>query len=98
LLNPAIFEEILQVIKDIEIEGKDIIHLCCNNGSELLSLKNMGAGRCVGVDISDEAIIEAKERAHKCHIDCEFIRSDVYDLSDELFHSFDIAMMTAGCC
>ncbi len=90
-------EELLQVIKDIEIQGKDIIHLCCNNGSELLSLKNMGAGRCLGVDISDEAIIEAQARAHRCHIDCEFIRSDVYDLSADLSNSFDLVLMTAGC-
>ncbi len=89
-------EELLSVFKKIDIQGKDIVHLCCNNGTELLSLKNMGAGRCVGIDISDEAIMEANERAKKCHIDCQFIRSDVYDISEILYNSFDIVHITSG--
>ncbi len=90
-------ENFLQVLKKIDVEGKDIIHLCCNNGIELLSLKSMGANRCVGIDICDEAIAEAQERAKKCKTDCEFIRSDVYDISEELYNSFDIVQLTAGC-
>ena len=90
-------ENLLQVLKRINVKGKDIIHLCCNNGIELLSLKNMGANHCVGIDICDEAIEEAQERAKKCGIDCEFIRSDVYDISEELYNSFDIVQLTAGC-
>jgi len=35
-------ENFLQVLKRINVKGKDIIHLCCNNGIELLSIKNMG--------------------------------------------------------
>jgi len=89
--------ELLDAFEKIQIKGKDILHLCCNNGRELLSLKNMGAGRCVGVDISDEAIAEANERAQKCGIDCEFIRADVYELPDDLANSFDVVHVTAGC-
>lgn len=89
-------ENFLQVLKKIDVEGKDIIHLCCNNGIELLSIKNMGASRCVGIDICDEAIEEAQERATKCKIDCEFIHSDAYDISEELYNSFDIVLITSG--
>jgi len=32
------------------IAGKAIGHLCCNNGRDVLSLKNLGAGRCVGLE------------------------------------------------
>ena len=32
------------------IAGKDTAQLCCNNGIELLSIKNLGAGECVGFD------------------------------------------------
>lgn len=90
-------KNLLEVFEKVNIQGKDIIHLCCNNGSELLSLKNMGARRCVGVDISNEAIIEAQERADKCKINCEFICSDVYEISEDLNNSFDIVHLTAGC-
>lgn len=89
-------ENFLQVLKRINVKGKDIIHLCCNNGIELLSIKNMGASRCVGIDICDEAIDEAQERANKCKIDCEFIRSDVYDISEKLYNSFDVVLITSG--
>jgi hypothetical protein len=40
----------LGMLNKIGFEGKDIAHLSCNNGIELLSLKRMGAGRCVGFD------------------------------------------------
>ncbi|WP_372997500.1 class I SAM-dependent methyltransferase [Lutispora sp.] len=90
-------KNLLQVLERIDVQGKDVIHLCCNNGVELLSIKNMGANRCVGIDICDEAIEEAQERAKKFNIDCEFIRSDVYDISEELYNSFDIVHITAGC-
>ena len=87
----------LQALKDFDVTGKDIIHLCCNNGCELMSLKNMGAKRCVGIDISDLAIIEAQERAGKNNIKCEFINSDVYEIPKTFNNSFDIVILTAGC-
>jgi len=87
----------LKIIEKINVKNKDIIHLCCNNGVELMSLKNMGANRCVGIDISDVAITEANQRAEKCRIDCDFICSDVYDISEELNNSFDIVFISSGC-
>ncbi|MCP4322911.1 MAG: class I SAM-dependent methyltransferase [Alteromonadales bacterium] len=88
--------ELLNAFKDVGIKDKDIIHLCCNNGSELLSLRNMGAGRCVGVDISDIAIIEAQQRADLFDINCQFVRSDIYELPESLMNSFDIVHISAG--
>lgn len=89
-------EQLLEILKEVNVKGKDVIQLCCNNGTELLSLKNMGANRCVGVDISVMAITEAQERATRHGIDCQFICSDVYDIPEEYFNSFDIAYFTAG--
>ncbi len=31
-------------LNEIGVQGKSIAQLCCNNGRELLSLKNLGAG------------------------------------------------------
>lgn len=90
-------EDLLKIFKKYQIIDKDIIHLCCNNGSELLSLKNMGAKRCLGVDISENAIQIAKNRALNSAIDCEFICSDVFDIPEEFFNSFDIVHITSGC-
>jgi len=90
-------KDVLRMFDKISMKGKDVIHLCCNNGVELMSIKNMGANRCVGVDISDAAISEASERSKKCNIDCEFIRSDVYELPEHLYNSFDVVQITSGC-
>ena len=87
----------VEYFKQTGIEGTDVAHLCCNNGIELLSLKNLGAGTCIGFDISDEAIKEAQERAQLCHIDCRFVRSDVYEIGDEYNNSFDMVYISTGC-
>ena len=36
----ALLEERLTALG---VEGKDVAHLCCNNGCEILSVKNLGA-------------------------------------------------------
>lgn len=86
----------LSMLKELGIEGKDIVHLCCNNGLELMSLKRLGARRCVGFDISDEAIHDAKARAARFGMDVQFQRTSVYDIHEEFFHSFDLVYITIG--
>lgn len=80
----------------IGIAGKAVAHLCCNNGVELLSLKNLGAGECVGFDISDLAIQEAQERARLSRIDCQYVRTDVYEISSEYDNRFDVVYFSVG--
>ncbi|MCL1140125.1 class I SAM-dependent methyltransferase [Shewanella pneumatophori] len=77
-------------------KGKDIAHLCCNNGIELMSLKNMGAGYCVGFDICDLAIEEATNRAAISNNDCQFVCTDVFDIKDEYHSKFDVVYITVG--
>lgn len=73
----------LDLLRKMGIKDKAVTHLCCNNGVELLSLKNLGAGMCIGFDISDVAIQEARVRAQRCRIDCQFVRTDVYEITAE---------------
>lgn len=89
--------DLLRILRELPLIGKDVIHVCCNNGSELMSLKNMGAMRCVGVDISGAAVMEASERSRICGIECEFFESDVYDMPRELNGSFDLVHISSGC-
>ncbi len=86
----------LSRLQDIGIKNKSIIQPCCNNGIELLSLKRLGAGRCVGVDISDEAIKDAQGRSHRFGVDCEFIRLNVYEIPVSFDNSFDMVYITVG--
>jgi ubiquinone/menaquinone biosynthesis C-methylase UbiE len=92
----CLYEEELAALNNFGIAGKDVAHLCCNNGIELMSLKNLGARRCVGFDISDEAIAEATARAERCGIDCQFVRTDVYEIAREYDNQFDMLYISAG--
>ncbi len=86
----------IELLKRIGIKDKAVAHLCCNNGIELLSLKNLGAKNCIGFDISDIAIQEAQERAKRCQIHCQFVRSDVYEIGPEYESQFDIVYISCG--
>ncbi len=86
----------LTLLRQMGIKGKAVAHLCCNNGIELLSLKNLGASESIGFDISDLAIQEARERAERCQIDCQYVRSDVYEIGPEYENRFDVVYISAG--
>ncbi|MBC8384356.1 MAG: class I SAM-dependent methyltransferase [Candidatus Cloacimonetes bacterium] len=89
-------DEELEELNKIGIKGKRIAHLSCNNGIELMSLKRMGAIKCVGFDISDEAISDAKVRAKRFNIDCELVRTDVFDIPEKFYNKFDLVYVTVG--
>ncbi|MHA1584265.1 MAG: class I SAM-dependent methyltransferase [Promethearchaeota archaeon] len=93
------------VFKKLDIKGKDVVQLCCNNGIELISIMRLGAKHGVGIDISDEAIKEAKSFASIAQVNCNFIRSDIYEItpnriSEEISGSiiklFDILYISVG--
>jgi ubiquinone/menaquinone biosynthesis C-methylase UbiE len=91
------FEQVaLDHFADIGLTGKDVIQLCCNNGREVLSLKKLGAGRCVGVDISDKFVQQGRDLATASGLEGEFIRADVMDLPAELEGEFDMVLITIG--
>ncbi|MFK7909763.1 MAG: class I SAM-dependent methyltransferase [Akkermansiaceae bacterium] len=87
----------LDQLQALGVSGKNIAHVCCNNGVELMSLKNLGANRCVGFDISDEAIDEARTRSERFHVDCEFVRTDVYEIDSTYDGHFDVVYISIGC-
>jgi 2-polyprenyl-3-methyl-5-hydroxy-6-metoxy-1,4-benzoquinol methylase len=84
------------MFRRLNISGKRVAHVCCNNGRELISVLKMGAASGVGFDISDEAIKEAKTLAESGQVNCEFIRTNVYDIDGRFFNQFDVAYITIG--
>lgn len=93
----ALSEREQKLLRGIGLSGKNVAHLCCNNGVELMSIHKMGAGRCVGFDISDEAIKEATERSTRFDFPCEFVRTDVYDIPEQYHGEFDLIFISIGC-
>jgi len=87
----------LERLREIGVEGKSIAQLGCNNGRELLSLKNMGAGHCVGFDQSAAFLEQARELAQASgHTDVEFVTTDIYDIPADKQGPYDIVLTTIG--
>lgn len=80
----------------INFSGKDLLHLSCNNGIELITMIKKGARYGVGYDISQKFIDEAKSYAKAGNVNCQFFQSDVFDLTPEKTGTFDIAFTTVG--
>ena len=80
----------------IGVSGKNVAHLCCNNGRELISILKMGAASGVGFDISDDFIEEARELAALSGTHCDFVRTNVLDISHDYDDAFDLLIFTVG--
>lgn len=78
------------------VKGKDVAQVCCNNGRELLSVKNMGAARCVGFDGAQGFIAQARELAAAAGLDAEFVCGDIYDIDRQYARNFDLVFITIG--
>jgi SAM-dependent methyltransferase len=83
-------------LEELGVVGKDIAQICCNNGQELLSVKNMGAARCVGFDVAQGFIDHAQELAKFSGLNVEFVCTDIYDIGDEYTANFDLVTITVG--
>lgn len=78
-----------------ELRGKKILHLQCHFGQDTLSLARMGA-QVTGVDLSDQAIEEAKRLADELGISARFIQSDIFQLDKILHETFDYVFTSYG--
>lgn len=88
-------------LKFIELEelgavnGKSILHLQCHFGMDTLSFARMGA-EVTGIDISDQAIEEARKLNTQLGLNANFVRSNIYDLPQNLEGKFDIVYTSYG--
>ena len=81
-------------LQSLGVVGADVAQLCCNNGREILSIKNIGARSCVGFDQSGEFLAHACELAAAGNIDCTFAETDVYAIGTEHDAAYDIVVIT----
>ena len=95
--NHSVLDQLIsKKLWELPIGGKTVAHLCCNNGVETLSLVSLGANSAIGFDISDEAIEEAKELAAISGINANFVQSDIYDIDEKYYNSFDLVYFSVG--
>ena len=86
----------LKELYRIGLEDVVIGYLNCNNGRELISLMREGPKQGIGFDISSEFIKQANLFKDAAQVNCRFVASDIYEMSDEFNGMFDIVLVTSG--
>ena len=81
---------------ELNLDGKMISQLPCNNGRELLSLMRFGAKEAVGFDISDVAIQEAEELASIAKLNATFEKTNILEIDAKYNNMFDIIYISEG--
>ncbi|MDC0739278.1 class I SAM-dependent methyltransferase [Cognatishimia sp. SS12] len=85
-----------EMLHRLEVASKDVAQICCNNGIELVSIKNMGAARGVGFDGAQGFLDQAAQLAQAADQDIEFVCSDIYDIARHYNRAFDLLVITIG--
>jgi len=85
-----------ECLEALGVAGKDVAQICCNNGREILSVKNLGGARCVGFDQSAAFLAQARRLAEVGRIACDFVEGDAYKIPATYDEAFDIVLITIG--
>lgn len=80
----------------IDVKDMNVIQIGCNNGTEIIYLKKIGANRCVGLDISEKFIEQAEKIASASGQIIEFECSSIYDVQQKFYGQFDLVYITVG--
>jgi len=86
-------------LEALGVAGRDVAQLCCNNGREILSVKTLGAARCVGFDQSAAFLAQARRLAAAGPgggIACDFVKTDAYQVPTAYDGAFDVVLITIG--
>ena len=88
---------LMGMLKKLDLRGKAIAQLPCNNGRELLSLMRFfNTQQAVGIDISDAAIEEARQLAEIANLNAKFLRMNLLELGSEYDNSFNFVYISEG--
>jgi SAM-dependent methyltransferase len=77
------------------VEGKTLLHLQCHFGQDTLSWARQGA-KVTGVDLSTEAINQARQLNSTLGLDAKFIANDIYQFGNENTEEFDLVFTSYG--
>jgi len=77
------------------LKGKKVVHLMCHIGLDTISLAKEGA-EVTGLDLADDAIVEAKKLAQECKVKVNFVAGNVYEADKILTEKFDIVYLSYG--
>jgi len=78
-----------------DVYGKSLLHLQCHFGMDTMSFSRMGA-KCIGIDLSDDAIKLAREINEELKLDAKFVCCNVYETSEYVKEQFDVVFTSYG--
>jgi len=78
-----------------DVRERQLLHLQCATGEDTLSWAIAGA-QAIGVDISEDQIALAVEKANEASVPVRFIAADIYTLPDELQRNHFDYVYTGG--
>ncbi|MGL5137337.1 MAG: class I SAM-dependent methyltransferase [Beijerinckiaceae bacterium] len=85
-----------EALANVGLADKDVAQVCCNNGRETISLRNLGARRAVGFDQSAAFLAQARELNAIAGQDCLFVECDANSIPAEHHGQFDLVVITIG--
>lgn len=78
-----------------DVSDKSLLHLQCHFGQDTLSWSRMGA-KCTGVDLSENAIEQAKQLNTELELDAVFVCCNVLDTAVYVPGQFDVVFTSYG--
>jgi ubiquinone/menaquinone biosynthesis C-methylase UbiE len=93
---PFLKKELIEELQEFDFTDKTVSQFCCNNGRELLSIMKFGAKQGIGFDIAENMISFANETAKKTNTNCLFISTNILDIDEKFYNSFDFIFITIG--
>ena len=95
-LNRDCDDVLFDKLNRIDLKGKTISQMPCNNGRELLSLMKLGATEAIGFDLSDAAVLEAEQLAEIANLNARFERTNILEIGDQYNGYFDFIYVSEG--
>ena len=89
-------ETMTAALRRIDLSGKSVVQVGCNNGREVLSLAAFRAENCLGIDQAEEFLAQAEELNRIAGQDCKFLCADIYNLPADVPRDFDLVLITIG--
>lgn len=83
-------------LNQMQLAGKSVVQVGCNNGREVFSLPSFGVKNALGIDQSDGFIEQARELGEIAQKPVSFLSANIYDLPADTPRDFDVAMITIG--
>lgn len=85
-----------KIYSRLDLRGRSVVQVPCNNGREIISFLNLGAECGAGFDISGKNIAFADKLKEVSGAKVNFYRKDAYEIDKGHFGRFDIGIISVG--